>query len=461
MVYPKDTIAAIATPIGIAGIGIIRISGPGAQAIARKIFRPKRPISSFESFRLYLGHIIDPKENLPIDEVLLSAMYAPRSYTCEDVIEINSHSGYALLSNILDIVLQAGARLAKPGEFTLRAFLNGRIDLTQAEAIVDLINATSDKSVRLAINQLGGGFTQRIEVIRSALIETLAQVEAAIDFPDQGFAMATTASMVDHINNAILGPTRELIAGYAQRKLWYEGFSVVIAGRVNVGKSSIFNRLLEEERALVTPIPGTTRDALEATVIINGLPLRLIDTAGVRKMTGTIEQKGAQLTKAQLSRADLVLLVVDQSRPLHHYDTDLLQEAQKAAVIVVVNKVDLPAKMSQDKIGATFKKPPRVRVSALTGEGFKGLKEVVLETIIKKTKGAPFTALIPSLRQRNILEKAGSCLEKAMYNLSRGLPLELAAADLSWAKDALDEITGHKTSEEVLESIFNNFCVGK
>ena len=460
MVYPKDTIAAIATPIGIGGIGIIRISGPDAQAIARKIFRPKRPTTSFKSFRLYLGSIIDPKEGLPIDEVLLSAMYAPFSYTCEDVVEINSHSGYALLSNILGIVLQAGARLAKPGEFTLRAFLNGRIDLTQAEAIVDLINAKSDRSVRLATNQLAGGFKERTEVIRLALIKILAQVEAAIDFPDQGFTAATTASITDHINKAILGPTKELIAAYAQRKLWYEGFLVVIAGRVNVGKSSVFNRLLQEDRALVTPIPGTTRDALDAAVTLDGLPLRLIDTAGVRKVTGIIEQKGIQLTKVQLSRADLILLVVDQSRPLNHYGVDLLQEAHKNPVIVVVNKVDLPAKTSQDKIGTTFKKLPRVKVSALTGEGFKGLKRVMFATIINK-KDTPLTTLVPNLRQTNILEKAASCLENATRNLLQGLPLELAAADLSWAKDALDEITGNKTSEEILDNIFNSFCVGK
>jgi len=461
MVYPKDTIAAIATPVGVGGIGIIRISGPDAQVIARKIFRPNRPTTSFKSFRLYLGYVIDPKENLPIDEVLLSSMYAPFSYTCEDVVEINSHSGYALLSNILAIVLQAGARLANPGEFTLRAFLNGRIDLTQAEAIVDLIHAQSDRSLRLATNHLAGGLTQKTEAIRQALITILAQVEAAIDFPDQCFDELSAARLTDHINKEILAPAKELIAAHAQRKLWYEGCSVTIAGKVNVGKSSIFNRLLQEDKALVTPIPGTTRDVLEATVTIDGLPLRFIDTAGLRRVRGVIEQQGIRLTKAQLSRADLVLLVVDQSRPLHRYDETLLQEVRQRPVIVVVNKVDLPAKAGKNKIDSTFKEFPRVRVSALTGEGFTRLTTEIVRAIKNTKKEAPVTTLVPNLRQKGALEKVASCLENATRALLQRLPLELAATDLLWAKDVLDEITGNRTSEEILDNIFNGFCVGK
>jgi tRNA modification GTPase len=236
---------------------------------------------------------------------------------------------------------------------------------------------------------------------------------------------------------------------------------VVIAGRVNVGKSSIFNRLLQEDRSLVTPIPGTTRDALEATITIDGLPLRLIDTAGLRKVTGVIEQKGAQRTKARLSHADLILLVIDQSRALHRYDLGLLQDAHHTPAIVVVNKVDLPAKMSQKKIGTTFTGFPQVRVSALTGEGFTRLTRVILSSIKNTQKDTPLPMLAPNLRQRNALEKAASSLKAATRNLLQGLPLELAAADLLWAKDALDEITGNKTSEEILDTIFNSFCVGK
>jgi tRNA modification GTPase len=460
MDYQEETIAAIATPVGVGGIGIVKISGGNAENIARKIFRSKQTIRSFDAFRLYLGHIIDPKSNLPLDEVLLSVMHAPFSYTREDVVEINSHSGYTILSNILQIILQAGARLAKPGEFTLRAFLNGRIDLTQAEAIIDLINAKSDMSVRLAASQLGGGLGRRIEEIRQALIEILATIEASIDFPDE--EPATTRSYIaDRINNEILKAIKEFIAAHTQRKIWHEGTAVVIVGRVNVGKSSILNRLLEEERAIVTPIPGTTRDVLECTVNIEGLPLRLIDTAGIRKIKGKVEQKGVDLTKTQLALADFTLLVVDRSRPLNQYDLELLHEADTETTIVLINKIDLPAKLSERKITSTFKHLPSVNVSALTGAGFKDLRRAIFTKVMDKGKDASPASIIPNLRHTMALTEAAHFLEDASTGLTNGFPLETVAADLSWAKDALDEITGKRITGEALDAVFSRFCLGK
>jgi tRNA modification GTPase len=456
-----ETIAAIATPVGIGGIGIIKISGKLAAGIAQKVFRPKRPIKAFENFRLYLGHIIDPNSGLPVDEVLISLMRGPLSYTREDVVEINSHSGYTILSKVLQIILQSGARLAHPGEFTLRAFLNGRIDLTQAEAIVDLINAKSETSLRVAANQLSGGFLTRLEEIRRQLIEILVEIEASMDFPDEEHTRINRQRIADRIRTATLEPTRELICAHLQRKVWHEGIAVVIAGRVNVGKSSILNRLLQKEQALVTPIPGTTRDLLECGITIKGIPIRLVDTAGIRKVRGAVEKKGLGLTKARLASADIILLVIDRSRPLNQHDLDALRKADRKAVIVVVNKIDLPRKASEKKIETAFRNLPRAYVSALTGEGFNDLVDTIHTFIISRTAAMPSTSIIPNLRHTLALKKAGDCLEKAVRNVTDSLPLEIVAADLVWARNSIDEITGQKTSEEVIDGIFKRFCLGK
>ena len=461
MDYKEETIAAIATPIGVGGIGIIRISGYNAENIARKIFRSKRPIKSFDSFRLYLGHIIDPKSNLPVDEVLLSIMHAPFSYTREDVVEVNSHSGYTILSHILQIILQAGARLAEPGEFTLRAFLNGRIDLTQAEAIIDLINAKGDMSMRLSVRQLVGGFKTRINEIRQVLIEILTEIECSIDFPDEKSLTLTKSHIKDRMDKKVLKPIKELLKAYTQRKIWHEGIAVVIVGRVNVGKSSILNRFLEEEKAIVTPIPGTTRDILEYMISVEGLPLKLVDTAGMRKVKGKVEKKGVDLTKTQLGLADLTLLVIDRSRPLNQYDLKLLQKVDKTTTIVVINKIDLPAKLSEKKINSVAKRFLKVSVSALTGEGFKRLNKAIFNKVVNKSIDMHPAPIIPNLRHKTALTNASVFLKKASINLIGGFPLEIVAADLSWAKNAIDEITGNKTTEEILNNIFSRFCLGK
>ncbi len=461
MEYREETIAAIATPIGVGGIGIIRISGYNAEHIVRSVFQSKRPIESFEAFRLYLGHIVDPESHLPVDEVLVSVMHAPFSYTREDVVEINSHSGYAVLSAILQIILQQGARLARPGEFTLRAFLNGRIDLTQAEAIADLVHAKGDLSLTLAARQLAGGFKRRIEEIRQAIIEGLAQVDASLDFPEEESGLLDKSRLENLVRRRALGPIAELIRAHDQRKIWHEGVTVVIVGRVNAGKSSIFNRLLDEERAIVTPIPGTTRDMLDCTISIEGLPVKLIDTAGTRKVKGKIEKMGVDLTRTQLATSDIALVVVDQSRPLNQYDSDLLHQVNQKTAIVVINKIDLRPKASRKKIGCLCKHLTTVEVSALTGEGLPKLASAILKKITSAAGTLAPAPVVPNIRHRALLTKGLGFLKSAAANLRNGSPLELVATDLSWAKDAIDEITGTKTSEEILDTIFSNFCVGK
>jgi tRNA modification GTPase len=461
MEYKDETIAAIATPVGIGGIGIIKISGRLAEGISEKIFRPKHPIKSLENFRLYLGHVIDPDSRLPIDEVLLSIMRGPLSYTREDVVEINSHSGYAILSRVLQIILRSGARLAKPGEFTLRAFMNGRIDLTQAEAVVDLINAKSETSLCLAAHQLSGGLLARLEEIRGRLLEILVEMEACIDFPDDQPIQIDRDHTGHRIRTAVLEPIKELMSAFSQRKMWQEGTVVVLGGRVNAGKSSIFNRMLQNERALVTPIPGTTRDIIECGIGIKGIPIRLMDTAGIRKVRGMVEKRGLGLTKACLSSADIILLVIDSSKTLTKYDTEALRTVMKKRVIVVINKIDLPQKVSEKKLEAVFGNLQKVFVSAVTGEGFDHLMDAIHEHIMSPASVIPSTYVIPNLRHTIALREAANYLDKAATNIIGGLPLEITAADLMWAKNSIDEITGKKIGEDLIDGVFTRFCIGK
>jgi len=313
----------------------------------------------------------------------------------------------------------------------------------------------------LAARQLTGGVRRRIEEIRQRLIKILTEIEASIDFPDEEPTITARPHIATHINQKVLKPIKEFIDAYSQRKIWHEGVSVVIAGRVNVGKSSILNRLLQKNRALVTHVPGTTRDILECMVNIEGLPVKLIDTAGIRKVRGRVEKKGVDLTNAQLALADLTLLVVDRSRPLNQHDISLLKKVDKKTTIVVINKIDLPAKLSEKKINSTFKHLPTVKISALTGEGFKELNKAVFNEVVSKNIDISPTPIIPNLRHKTALTKAANLLERASTNLIKGFPLEIIAADLSWAKGAIDEITGNKTNEEILNNIFSRFCLGK
>jgi tRNA modification GTPase len=457
----EETIAAIATPLGVGGIGIIRISGYNAETITKKIFRSKRPIDTFKRFRLYLGHIIDPESGIFVDEVLLSVMHAPCSYTREDVVEINSHSGYTILSTILEIVLQAGARLARPGEFTLRAFLNGRIDLTQAEAIIDLVNAKGDISIQMAARQLAGGLKQEIEQLRQGVIRVLAQIEASLDFPDEESTIPDRSHLEEQITDKALGPAEELVSACSQRKAWHEGFTVVIVGRVNVGKSSILNRLSQQEKAIVTPIPGTTRDILEAMIIIHGLPIKLVDTAGMRQVKGQIEKEGVERTRTQLASADITLLVIDRSRPLNQHDRDLIRTVNSNNTVVVVNKIDLPGRVNKKGFDALVCGLTKVEVSALTGEGFCGLSEAIYEKIMSKTTDLTPPPIVPNIRHKILLAKAVDHLKDASRNLLSDSPLELVATDLTWAVHAFDEITGNRINEEILDAVFSDFCLGK
>jgi len=457
----RDTIAAIATPIGLAGIGIVRISGSQAKEIAEKIFRPKKTVKGLESHRLYLGHLIDPSSGHMIDEVLLSLMKAPHSYTREDVVEINSHSGHTLLSRTLRIILNEGARLAKPGEFTFRAFINGRIDLTQAEAIVDLINSKSEKGLQLASSQIKGAFRSEIEGLRRKVVEILAHAEVAIDFPEEESDIMPREETVSRMEKELIEPIDKIIAAHARRKIWVDGIDTVIAGRVNVGKSSLLNRLLNEQRAIVTPIPGTTRDIIESTIDIEGLPLRLMDTAGIRKVRGEVEKIGIHLTEQKLAEADLSLILIDQSRPLNQYDQDIIARAQKEKGLIIINKIDLPSRLDEKELNKVLNGFPVVRISALTGEGIDELCKAIRDRVLRGDMSAVTSSLAPNLRHKTALTEASKYFKNALYNTREGYPMEIIVVDLNSGLEALGEIIGETTNEDIYEKIFSEFCLGK
>ncbi|MDB9822245.1 tRNA uridine-5-carboxymethylaminomethyl(34) synthesis GTPase MnmE [Deltaproteobacteria bacterium] len=457
----KDTIAAIATSFGLAGIGIIRLSGPLSREIAERLFRPKKAIKNFESHRLYLGQFIDPSSGEMVDEVLLSYMKAPHSYTREDVVEINSHSGHILLSRILRIVLNEGARPAEPGEFTFRAFSNGRIDLTQAEGIVDLVNSKSDKGLVLASGQIRGELRAEIEALGQKALEILARVEVAIDFPEEESAMIPREETADLMERALIKPVEKIISAHSRRKIWMDGIKTVIAGRVNAGKSSLLNRLLNEQRSIVTPIPGTTRDVIESTIYIEGLPFRLMDTAGIRKVRGKVEKIGVHLSEQKLKEADLSLILIDQNRPLNEDDMKILARSQIDKSIIIINKVDLPTRFDEGTLSKVADNRPVVKISALTGEGINDLFGVILDKVTEGDMDTASFSLAPNLRQKTALIEASQNFKSAVLNTREGYPMEIIAVDLNGGLEALAEITGETGDEDLYDKIFSEFCLGK
>jgi tRNA modification GTPase len=459
-VSSEDTIAAVATPAGQAGIGIVRMSGPEARKIVEKIFKPRNPANSLRSHRLCLGRLIDPASGASIDEVLVSYMAAPHTYTREEVVEINSHSGPVLLEQILKILLREGARLARPGEFTFRAFMNGRMDLTQAEAIIDLINAQSERGLHLASNQIHGRLRAEIERLRQKAVDLLAHIEVVIDFPEEELSLLNRQETAERVQKELLQPVFRILSAYGERKLWLEGLKTVLVGRVNVGKSSLLNRLLNEEKAMVTPIPGTTRDIIESTIHMEGLPLRLMDTAGFRKVRGKLEKIGIDRAEQKMEEADLVLLLIDQSRPLHQDDLNLVDRVRDKRTVIVINKTDLPARINEETLKTLATGVLQVRISALKGEGIVELRKAIREVI---TGGIDTSdvGIAPSLRHKEALEHASGHFNKSASHLREGLPFEIIAADLQQGLEALGEIVGETTNEEVLDRIFSQFCIGK
>lgn len=455
--YIRDTIAAVSTPPGNGGIGIVRVSGAQAAAIGETIFKPVNN-GGLKSHRFYFGSIHDPDTGEVVDEAMAVIMRSPRSYTLEDVLELHCHGGILVVERVLTVALRCGARLAEPGEFTRRAYLNGRIDLVQAEAIMDIIGSQTDAALRLAQHQREGLLSRRISEARDSLLTALSLVEAYIDFPEDDLGAADTAAIEAAVATA-QGIIGALLAGFDDGRVLREGISVLIMGKPNAGKSSLLNRLLNENRAIVTHIPGTTRDIIEETVNLGGLPVRLLDTAGIRHTSDVIEQEGINRALEKIPLADLVLFVCDSSRPFDTEDRLILDALANRKVIVVLNKVDLPRALDLPDV---FEGMPQQPISASSGEGVEALKEAVKTAFLHDSSldSREFVA-ISRARHRDALARADEILERFRNALETGLGLELLAVDLREALSAVGSVTGQTTTDDVLDKIFSSFCIGK
>lgn len=466
-----STIAAIASAAGTGGISIVKISGPSSIPIAASIFKPTSKPNrgqmvpdSLESHRLYYGHIVDDQSGRTLDEVLLAVMRAPRSYTCEDVAEINCHGGAAAVRAILKLVLRKGARLADPGEFTRRAFLNGRIDLTQAEAVIDIINARTDRALEIASAQIGGVLRGELENIRSLLIGRLADNEAAIDFPEtEDVEQSLDGNIMSRsLRIEVIQPIKQLLRNYYEGKAIREGLTVAIVGRPNVGKSSLMNRLLSSERAIVTPHPGTTRDAIEADLMIQGLLISLWDTAGLHNSVDPIEAIGIQKTLECATQADLILFVVEAHRPLTSEDYAIYQKLYSKPRVYILNKIDLIDEYSQQLIiPCDWVEASRIPVSALGGQGIEAVREAILNYSIGEGFLEMAPLVTPNLRQKSLLERCVQTAEAAAVGFEENESPELIDIHLRHALERIDETLGLSAKTEIIDSIFSRFCIGK
>lgn len=458
----EDTIAAIATPLGAGGIGIVRVSGTKSADISRLLFRSSRKISDFKPHCLYHGDIVSQETGLVIDEVLISLMTKPHSYTGEDTLEINCHGGSVILQMVLSEVVKAGARLAEPGEFTKRAFLNNRLDLSRAEAVFDMITAKTETGLELAISQFKGHLSEKIVTIHSAIVDILAMLEVSIDFSDEDVDVTDTSKISESIQ-LIVQDLQSLLSTYREGKIYKDGISAVITGRPNVGKSSLLNRLLGEKRAIVTPVPGTTRDFIEETINIGGMPVRLTDTAGIRKPENLIEEEGILLVREKLSSADIVIVVLDGSEALTTEDMNIIEESPTKKLLIVINKTDLPDVL--DNKGFTRLLPddvlPPIRISAKFGDGIPALKDSVRSLALSCSVDHSPGHILTNIRHKTAIEKTAIFLSKARDSMLAGISPEFAAFDVREALDCLDEITGKTLNEEVLDRIFSTFCIGK
>ena len=443
----QDTIAALSTPLGESGIGIVRLSGPDALAIAEKVFP-----SPLQDRRLVYGHIIDPATKEVIDEVLVSYMAAPHTYTREDIVEINCHGGPSPLQRVLELVLRHGARMANPGEFTLRAFLNGRIDLAQAESVLDVVRAKTAASLRVAVQGLRGSLSQSLKAVRAELMSILAYLTARIDFPEDEVAEQEIIPPLEEARKMLKG----LISNADQGIIYRQGVRTAIAGRRNVGKSSLLNRLLRQSRAIVSPVPGTTRDTLEEVVNLKGVPFVLVDTAGIVQSKGLVESLGVARSRRAIEQADFVLLVLDASIPLRSSDKEIITLLSEKEVLVAANKCDLPRRASFDHLPWDT-----VSISALTGEGLDRLEEKMVACVLGGKVSTSDALLVSNPRHKACLERAESHLEQALSSIAAQMPDDFVTIDLTAALNALGEITGETVTEELLDTIFRNFCVGK
>lgn len=455
-----DIIAAISTPMGMGGIGIVRMSGAGCIHLADTLFLGRKRLSEKPSHTLSYGRITNGTGGEVIDEVLVSVMKAPQTYTKEDIVEINCHGGPLVTRRVLEALLAAGARLAEPGEFTKRGFLNGRIDLTQAEAVIDLIHSKTELSRQAAVGQLEGRLKQAVREMREEILDMIAAIEAAIDYPDYDIEEETYSSM-EKGTGRLLKRVGELLQNADRGKILREGVQTVIIGKPNVGKSSLLNWLLEEDRAIVTDIPGTTRDTVEEYLNIGGIPVKIVDTAGIREAADAVERIGVEKSRAYAEAADLVILMLDASRPLEEEDRELLSFIAGKKSIVLLNKTDLEQEVSAAELEGFLPGKQILQVSVKQDKGFEPLMEALKEMFLEGCGAGNESGLLVNTRHKDALMRAESALGHCMETIQSRMPEDFISMDLQDANNALGEITGDTSDEEVIDRIFTKFCLGK
>ena len=456
----EDTISAISTSLGEGGIGIVRMSGKEAFSIARKIFEKKIKKTEPENYKLNYGNIKDPETGKIIDEVLVSFMSAPYTYTREDVVEINCHGGIVPLKRILDLTLRQGARLADPGEFTFRAFMNGRIDLSQAEAVIDIIRARTETAGEVAVSQVEGKLSQKIYLIKDEIERILTLIEVNIDFPEEDIEEIQQEQLTESMKKMI-EEIKQILKTAEQGKVIREGIKTAIIGKPNVGKSSLLNALLKEQRAIVTEIPGTTRDLLEEVINIKGLPLKVIDTAGIRHTSDRVEKIGVEKAQRLISESDLILFIIDAHSGIEEEDRNIIEMIKGKKSIVIINKTDLVRQETVDQLEKEITTEPILKASIKFERGVKELEEEIAALFFEKGIPAVESVLISNTRHKVSLEKSKEFLEEALRGMEEGLTPDLVTIDLKCSWEALGEITGENLDEKIISKIFSEFCIGK
>ena len=457
-----DTIAAISTPPGEGGIGIVRVSGEDALTIIDQLYRMNdKKLSRMDSHTVHYGHIVDPEKNQVIDEVMVSVLKGPKTYTREDIVEINTHGGMLVTNQVLQAVLSQGARLAQPGEFTKRAFLNGRIDLSQAEAVMDVIESKTEASKSNAFNQLSGDLSEVVENLRREILNVLAQVEVNIDYPEYDEVEEMTSSLLMNKAQELLTEITSILSTAQQGRILREGLKTTIIGRPNVGKSSLLNRLLGEDKAIVTDIEGTTRDIVEDYVNVRGVPLKLIDTAGIRETEDTVEKIGVERSRQAIEESDLILFVIDQSQALNETDHELLKLTEEEQRIIVLNKSDLEPVVSLDEIEGLVGGSPVIATSMMDKSGIDDLENAIAQLFFQGETIEKDANYISNTRHIALLNETRQSLEDVINGLNMGMPVDLVQIDMTHAWETLGEITGDTMQDELLNELFSNFCLGK
>ena len=456
-----DTITSISTPMGEGAIGIVRLSGPQAIEIGDILYKGKKKLSEVETHTINYGHIIDPETNETVEEVMVSVLRAPKTFTREDIIEINCHGGILTINRILELTMTYGARMAEPGEYTKRAFLNGRIDLSQAEAVMDFIRSKTDRASKVAMNQIEGRLSDLIKKQRQSILEILAQVEVNIDYPEYDDVEDATTDFLLEQSKRIKEEINRLLETGAQGKIMREGLSTVIVGRPNVGKSSMLNNLIQDNKAIVTEVAGTTRDVLEEYVNVRGVPLRLVDTAGIRDTEDIVEKIGVERSRKALSEADLILFVLNNNEPLTEDDQTLFEVIKNEDVIVIINKTDLEQRLDVSELREMIGDMPLIQTSMLKQEGIDQLELQIRDLFFGGDVQNQDMTYVSNSRHISLLKQARNAIQDAIDAAESGVPMDMVQIDLTRTWEILGEIIGESASDELIDQLFSQFCLGK